>query len=227
MRHGILTTTVMLMLAPFARAQQPPAPVAPAVISRNEAKQATVRAVKLAEPLRIDGRLDEVVYSATLPITDFIQTLPRNGEEPTEKTEAIAALGKEFGAPTAADMAKLPSEVLVAYDKKMAEIELKWPRASVKDLVDQIDYAVKKAGIETVGISSDFNGGGGVVGGMPTFWAMPPKLVHGAGAAAGIALMTMGAGEIHLALAAIIGFAAALVVLAVGLVNLHVDRHAA
>ncbi|MEQ1729765.1 MAG: DUF5916 domain-containing protein [Vicinamibacterales bacterium] len=88
MRHGILTTTVMLMLVPFARAQQPPAPVAPAVISRNEAKQATVRAVKLAEPLRIDGRLDEAVYSATLPITDFIQTLPRNGEEPTEKTEA-------------------------------------------------------------------------------------------------------------------------------------------
>lgn len=31
--------------------------------------------------------------------------------------------------------------------------------------------------------------GGGVVGGMPTFWAMPPKLVHGAGAAAGIALI--------------------------------------
>ena len=88
MRHGILTTTVMLMLESFARAQQPPAPVAPAVISRNEAKQATVRAVKLAEPLRIDGRLDEVVYSATVPITDFIQTLPRNGEEPTEKTEA-------------------------------------------------------------------------------------------------------------------------------------------
>ncbi len=88
MRHGILTTAVMLMLAPFASAQQPPAPIAPAVITRNDAKQATVRAVKLDGPLRIDGRLDEAVYSATQPITDFIQTLPRNGEDPTEKTEA-------------------------------------------------------------------------------------------------------------------------------------------
>jgi len=31
--------------------------------------------------------------------------------------------------------------------------------------------------------------GAGIIGGMPTFWAMPPKLVAGAGAAAGIALI--------------------------------------
>jgi hypothetical protein len=71
-----------------AAAQDPPAPVAPAVITRNEAGQATVRAVRLGEPLRVDGRLDEDVYTRTPPITDFIQTLPRNGEPPTERTEA-------------------------------------------------------------------------------------------------------------------------------------------
>lgn len=37
-------------------------------------------------------------------------------------------------------------------------------RASLKDYVDQIDYVVKKIGIDHVGISSDFNHGGGVVG---------------------------------------------------------------
>ncbi len=37
-------------------------------------------------------------------------------------------------------------------------------RATVKDLVDHIDYAVKRIGIEHVGISSDFDGGGGVEG---------------------------------------------------------------
>ncbi len=38
------------------------------------------------------------------------------------------------------------------------------PRANVKDFVDHIDYIVKKIGIDHVGISSDFDGGGGVDG---------------------------------------------------------------
>ena len=86
--RALLTTLLLVALAPVAGAQQPPPPDPPAVISRNEAKQATVRAIKLSEPLKIDGRLDEAVYRDTPAITDFIQTLPRNGEEPTEKTEA-------------------------------------------------------------------------------------------------------------------------------------------
>jgi microsomal dipeptidase-like Zn-dependent dipeptidase len=38
------------------------------------------------------------------------------------------------------------------------------PPATVKDFVDHIDYAVKLIGIDHVGISSDFDGGGGVDG---------------------------------------------------------------
>jgi microsomal dipeptidase-like Zn-dependent dipeptidase len=34
----------------------------------------------------------------------------------------------------------------------------------VKDFVDHIDYIVKKIGIDHVGISSDFDGGGGIDG---------------------------------------------------------------
>lgn len=37
-------------------------------------------------------------------------------------------------------------------------------RATLKELGDSIDYAVKKIGIDHVGISSDFNDGGGVIG---------------------------------------------------------------
>lgn len=37
-------------------------------------------------------------------------------------------------------------------------------RATLKDYVDQVDYVVKKIGIDHVGISSDFNHGGGVIG---------------------------------------------------------------
>lgn len=37
-------------------------------------------------------------------------------------------------------------------------------RATVSDFADHIDYAVRKIGVDHVGISSDFDGGGGVVG---------------------------------------------------------------
>jgi membrane dipeptidase len=53
------------------------------------------------------------------------------------------------------------------YDKRLAEIDAKLPpagRANVKDFVNHIDYAVKLIGIDHVGISSDFDGGGGVDG---------------------------------------------------------------
>ena len=52
-------------------------------------------------------------------------------------------------------------------DKRVAAINAQFPplpRATVKDFVDHIDYIVKKIGIDHVGISSDFDGGGGVDG---------------------------------------------------------------
>jgi membrane dipeptidase len=61
----------------------------------------------------------------------------------------------------------LPADKRAEYDKRMAEINAKWPaatRANVKDFVDHVDYLVKKIGVEHVGISSDFDGGGGVDG---------------------------------------------------------------
>ena len=53
------------------------------------------------------------------------------------------------------------------YSKRLSEIDAKFPpagRANVKDFVNQIDYAVKLIGIDHVGISSDFDGGGGIDG---------------------------------------------------------------
>ena len=83
---------------------------------------------------------------------------------PAEKTAATAALAKEFGITNPGTIAQLPADKLADYDRRMAEIELKWPRAGVKELVDHIDYAVKLIGIDHVGIASDFDGGGGITG---------------------------------------------------------------
>lgn len=49
---------------------------------------------------------------------------------------------------------------LVAFDSYLKQ----GGGATVSDFVDHIDYAVKLIGIEHVGISSDFGGGGGIVG---------------------------------------------------------------
>jgi membrane dipeptidase len=46
----------------------------------------------------------------------------------------------------------------------MAPIDAKHPRADVRAFVDHVDHVVKTVGIDHVGISSDFDGGGGVTG---------------------------------------------------------------
>ena len=65
----------------------PPPPMAPEVMSRDGAGRATIRAIKLTEGIRLDGRLDEEVYLTVPPVTDFIQQVPVEGAPATEKTE--------------------------------------------------------------------------------------------------------------------------------------------
>ena len=71
----------------------PPAP--PAIIARDAAGRATLRAVRLEEPLDIDGALDERLYRDIPPASDFIQVLPDEGEIATEQTEIWVAFDGE------------------------------------------------------------------------------------------------------------------------------------
>jgi membrane dipeptidase len=62
-------------------------------------------------------------------------------------------------------LAAMPASRAEEYRAKLQAIEAKYPvrpEATVKDFVDHIDYAVKLIGLEHVGISSDFDGGGGL-----------------------------------------------------------------
>ena len=94
-----------------------------------------------------------------------------------QRTQAIAALRAEFGLPAQGGgggggggggaLAGLSAERRAEFQRRMAEIDQQFPpppRATVKDFADHIDYAVKLIGIDHVGISSDFDGGGGVDG---------------------------------------------------------------
>ena len=65
----------------------PPPPVPPAVISRDASGRVTMRAVRVSEAVRIDGRLEERVYQQVPPMSDFVQTEPTEGAPASEKTE--------------------------------------------------------------------------------------------------------------------------------------------
>ena len=73
----------------------PPPPTPPAIIARDAAGRATLRAMRLEEPLDIDGALDERLYRDSPPASDFIQVLPNEGESATEQTEIWVAFDGE------------------------------------------------------------------------------------------------------------------------------------
>jgi len=108
----------------------------------------------------------------------FASYVKINKPDSPERSAAIAALRKEFGLPAQGQggggggggggaMNRLTAEQRTQYIARMADIDKKTPgdlRATVADFVNHIDYIVKKIGIDHVGISSDFDGGGGVTG---------------------------------------------------------------
>ena len=65
----------------------PPPPIAPEVATRDAAGRVTIRAIRLDEPLALDGQLDERIYHTVAPITDFIQQEPDEGALATERTD--------------------------------------------------------------------------------------------------------------------------------------------
>jgi hypothetical protein len=65
----------------------PPAPRAPEVITRDDGGRATLRAVRLQEPIQVDGRLEERVYREVPSAAGFVQQEPIEGMPGTENTE--------------------------------------------------------------------------------------------------------------------------------------------
>jgi len=89
--------------------------------------------------------------------------------------DKLNEMRKDFNLPPLPNlaMALMPGDPIIAawseqkfgqYASRLYGILEEEPKASLKDLGDAIDYAVRKIGIDHVGISSDFNEGGGVKG---------------------------------------------------------------
>ena len=74
--------------APAAAQVISPMPIAPEVVARDDQGRTTVRATRLTQEIRLDGRLDEEVYRTVPPISGFIQQLPDEGALASERTDA-------------------------------------------------------------------------------------------------------------------------------------------
>ncbi len=125
------------------------------------------------EQIRAMGRNGGVIQ--LVAFNSYVKCDPvKDAERNRIRTDAIAALRAEFGitataqAEARAQIDALPTERKNAYLAKQEEIisrrTLGDTPVTVSDFVDHIDYVVKMIGIDHVGISSDFDGGGGVDG---------------------------------------------------------------
>lgn len=122
-----------------------------------------------------DEQLDALKKNGgVIQLVAFNSYVKCNPTRDAERAAAIDALRKEYGiaAGNRAEVQRaidaLPNDRRNAYLAKQEDITARRypadPAATVKDFADHIDYVVKRIGIDHVGISSDFDGGGGVDG---------------------------------------------------------------
>jgi hypothetical protein len=82
---------LLLTAVPAAGQISPP----PADTPARAKPEMTIRAVRLSEPLRLDGVLDETLYSTAAPTTGFFQTEPDEGRPATERTEVWVSFDRD------------------------------------------------------------------------------------------------------------------------------------
>ncbi len=130
--------------------------------------------------------LDDEQLAAIKKNRGVVQTVAFRSYVSKEKSALRAAKTAEINAELAkaenftilprADVMRLPEAERAEYGAKLAAFRARSnpivrerlkdvaPDVNVADFVNHIDYLVKKIGIDHVGISSDFDGGGGVEG---------------------------------------------------------------
>jgi membrane dipeptidase len=111
--------------------------------------------------------LDDETLLALLDNGGVIQIVafePYVRRQPPDRAAAVGELRSRLGIEQGADTDDLPDDLRRELLAGMRRIDERWPPATIEDLIDHIDYAVSLIGIDHVGISSDFGGGGGIRG---------------------------------------------------------------
>jgi membrane dipeptidase len=113
--------------------------------------------------LRVLARNGGVIQLVTF--RSYVKSLPRD----EARQAAMAALRQEFGNPR-----QLTGEQRTGYQARLAEVNRMHPprQVTVNDFLEHFEHAVAVAGIDHVGFSSDFNGGG-ILDGFEDVTALP------------------------------------------------------
>jgi len=129
----------------------------------------------------VDRNLDDKQLKAIATNGGVIQIVALGSylkAESPERAEAVRKLREELGMPAGGRgrqggppaQPQTPEQQAEAqkrrttYMDRMKEIDAKYPSATMTDFVNHLDHAVKIAGIDHVGIGTDFDGGGGFAG---------------------------------------------------------------
>lgn len=108
-----------------------------------------------------DAQLDALAAKGSVVAINAFSAYLRPDAPATKAS--ILALRREFGVSPAGSTALAPDRQ-AEYTRRYYALRTREPKATLVDLVDAIDHAVRRIGIDHVAISSDFNHGGGVVG---------------------------------------------------------------
>ena len=148
----------------------------------HPSKQANLQAIALSQAPVIASHsaaralanhsrnLDDEQLLALKANGGVVQTVAFDGYvkiKPPDSPERAAALAKARAGMPPGGPGEMTDAARTQFRARVAEVDKQLPpapMATVADFVNHIDYIVKTIGIDHVGISSDFDGGGGVAG---------------------------------------------------------------
>lgn len=107
-----------------------------------------------------DDMLKALANNGGVVHINFVNSYLKTQEENPQRDSAFAELRNNF------DFDNMTKEERGKFHKEMKRLSKEFPsdKATLKDVVDHIDYIVQLIGIDHVGIGSDFDGGGGLKG---------------------------------------------------------------
>ncbi len=127
------------------------------VIASHSSVNALIDHPRNLDDGQLRGIADNGGVAQITAYTYFLKADPERdaAEEALETRVAAQAGDAEFGD---------KHELLPSYLEGVERIEREHPRATLDDYLAHVEHAVEVAGIDHVGLSSDFDGGGGIIG---------------------------------------------------------------